>query len=155
MSKLHVDSLVPDRNVVSAKTKTLTPSGRGHYYVAEADLDATGVLTLDIPSGHIVEWFSVVLIDSPSDDETNLVVFLNGDDTSDATKGFPIMYYLDTAFAGGDGNEVTQGAPPVTYPAMATQVTILSGEADNTFYVYAHLLEEKNFGKNTRRWLNT
>jgi len=155
MAKLHSEGVIPDRNSLSAKAKTRTPSGRGHYYVAEEDLDASGTLTLDIPAGHIVEWLSVMFVDSPSDNETNLVVFLNGDDTSDATKGFPIMYYLDTAFAGGDGNEVTQGAPPVTYPAMATQVTFLSGEANNTFYVYAHLLEEKNIGKNTLAKLNT
>jgi len=155
MSKLHVDGLVPDRNVVPAKTKTRTPSGRGHYYVYEADLDATGVLTLDIPSGHIVEWFSVMFLDTPADDETNLVVFLNGDDTSDATKGFPIMSYGDTGFVAGAGAYQSQFVSPRHILAMATQVTFLSGEADNTFYVYAHLLEEKNFGKNTRRRLNT
>lgn len=155
MSKLHVDSLVPDRNVVSAKVQSFTVSPKNYYYQFEFDLDASGTLTINMPAGHVTEWFSVYFWDAPSNNETNLVLFLDGDDTSDATKGWPVQYYLDSAFYHGDGDNQQQDAAPQHFRIRAKQLTFLSGEANNTFFVYLRLIEEKNIVKNTRRWLNT
>ena len=155
MAKIHADGLVPDRNVVSAGRQTLsvTPDKNLSYF--EADLDATEEIEISMPEGFLTDWFLITFLGPPANDETNLTLYLDGDDTSDAAKGFPVQYHGDTHFISADGTVQNQGHAPIHFPVRATKLVFKSGEANNVFSVVISAVEERDLGRNSRKKLNT
>ena len=155
MAEIHTNGIAPTRGKKRIRHETRAISPNKNYAVYSSDLQDGDTLTISLPAGTVTEWISVTYIGpNPTDYDTDLLLYINGDDTSDASKGFPILHHDDAGSYLADGDDQAQDTAPIHINVRTTQLTFKAGIDDIKFSVHVSLIEEKHIGRNSRKWLS-